>query len=166
MANLGAVLSYQIQDSRSEVTSYEDPILVADTVTLAALVTAVQGFGVTLDTVTDGQITKIRACILVPLPAGIKAAPIAGSDNEKTGLLTMSALTTRNKYGVDLPAIPNSQLTGNQINQAAPSMAAFITALEASGGTIQHTDRYSNALTNVFRGLLTFRKHRRALRRA
>lgn len=165
MATVEAVISTQIEDSRTEVTSYDQPVEFADTATVAALINAAQGFGVSVDTITDGQITKIRVCLTVPLPSGIKTAPVAGSDNEKTGLATWLATGTVNKYGVDTPAIPNSLLSGNQIITGSGAYQAFIAFLQSTT-FFTFTDRYGNALASVARAFLTFRKHRRALRRA
>lgn len=165
MAELQGVISTQIRDSRTEVTSYDQPVKFADTNTLAAIVTAVQGFGASVDTITDGQLTKIRFCLFVPLPSGIKSSPVAGSDNEKTGLATWDVAGSANSYGVDTPAIPNSLLTGNQIITGTGAYAAFISLLQ-SVGTLDFTDRYGNSLGVPGHAVLTFRKHRRALRRA
>ena len=166
MAFLDAVVSTQILDSRGEVTSYDQPIQVNDAQTIATLITSMQGFGVSVDTITDGQLTKIRVCLLVALPSGIKTAPVAGSDNEKTGLATWNVLGSVNKYGVDTPAIPNSLLSGNQVITGSGAYAAFITALQTITANLAFVDRYGHGLATVQRAFLTFRKHRRALRRA
>lgn len=169
MATAQAVASLQVADSRDEVTSVDVPFKYDNaTATLANIVSWVQGLGVSLDTVTDGQITKIRVSLLIPLPSGIKTAPVGGSDNEKTGLASLIASATPNAYGVDTPAIPNSLLIGNQIDLGLSSAyLAWLVYLATPVTTIVGTDRYGNALTAVAKhAVLTFRKHRRALRRA
>lgn len=165
MATVEGVISTQVTDSRTEVTSYDQPVEFADTATVAALINAAQGFGASVDTITDGQITKLRVCITVPLPSGIKTAPVAGADNEKTGLATWDVTGSVNKYGLDTPAIPNSLLSGNQIITGTGNYASFISLLQSTT-FFTFSDRYGNPLAKVARAFLTFRKHRRALRRA
>lgn len=169
MAIANGVVSMQVLDGRNEVTATEVNFLYNNaTATLANLVSWASGLAVSLDTVTDGQITKIRLSLLIPLPSGIKTAPVSGSDNEKTGLATLLASGTPNAFGVDTPAIPNSELIGNQINVGSGTpYAAWIAYLSTPVTTIVGTDRYGNQLTGAIKhAVLTFRKHRRALRRS
>lgn len=167
MTTAPGLASIQVLDSRGEIASADFPFsYTVGTSTLANIISWVQGLGAAVDLVTDGQITKIRVSLLIPLPGGIKTSPNAGGDNEKTGLLTWDATATPNAYGTDIPAIMNSQLSGNQINLGAAAMSALVLYLETAATGIIGTDRYENALSSVRRGSLTFRKHRRALRRA
>lgn len=161
-------VTLQIEDSRTEVTSYDQPFSYDDaTATLAEIVSWASGLGAAVDLITDGAIKKIRISLLIPLPGGIKSAPVAGSDNEKTALSTIMPFAVTNAYGVDTPAVPNALLVGNQIDQTNANWLAFIAYLGTAVHTIIGTDRYGNALTGgVKHAVLTFRKHRRALRRA
>ena len=163
-----ALASIQIQDAVGEVTSFDQPFNYdSATATLAGIISWVQGLAVSLDTVTEGKITKIRVSLLIPLPSGLKTAAVTNSDNEETGLITESASGTPNAFGVDVPAFLQSKFSGNQINLTDTVVAAFTTYLQtlATGGLIG-SDRYGNALSANIRGVKTFRKHRRALRRA
>lgn len=168
MAIQQAVASAQISDGRSEVTSHEQAITYDDAVTtLANLIAWVQGWAVQLDTVTDGKIVKLRLSLLIPLPTGLKANAVAGSDNEKTGLSTLVVVGSVNAFGVDVPAIPNALLVGNQIDQTNANYTAWKSYITATTTGIKGTDRYGNQLTSAAKhAVLTFRKHRRALRRA
>lgn len=167
MAVAPGLASIQVVDSRGEITSMDFPFqYTVGTSTLANIVSWIQGLGVAVDLVVDGQITKIRVSLLIPLPGGIKTTPNAGSDNEKTGLITWDVVGSVNAYGVDLAGIQNSRLTGNQVNLSDTDVAALNTYLSTVTTGIVGTDRYDNALSAPRRGSLTFRKHRRALRRA
>lgn len=168
MAIAQGVASFQILDSRGEVTSYDQPFEYDNaTATLANIVSWVQGLGAAVDLITDGQITKLRISLLIPLPSGIKTAPVAGSDNEKTGLTTFVATGTPNAYGDDVPNVAAAILSGNQINQGNANWLAWKAYVSTAVNTIIGTDRYGNVLTSTVKhAVLTFRKHRRALRRA
>lgn len=167
MAILEAAVSTQMLDSRGEVVSFDQPFKLDSTVTtIPNIVSWIQGLGVAIDTITDSQILKLRVSILIPLPGGIKSAPNTGTDNEKTALFTMNASGTANAYGDDLPSIQNTYVDGNQVDIGALSVAAYLTYITTVTTGITPTDRYGNALLSARRGSLTFRKHRRALRRA
>lgn len=167
MAVLDAIASVQVLDGTNEVTSFDQPFKFDTTVTTFANLTSwIQGLGASIDTISDGQVTKLRVSILIPLPGGIKSAPVAGSDNEKTALFTMAATGTPNAYGDDVPAAAPAIFTGNQVNLANAGVAAFVAYVTTVATGITPTDRYANALSGVRHALKTFRKHRRALRRA
>lgn len=169
MAILQALASAQVEDSRNEVVSFDQPFEVDTSVAaINDLSTWIQGLGASVDTITDGKITKLRLSLLIPLPSGIKSTPVAGSDNEKTGLITLAASGTPYNYGTDVPAFPNSKLTGNQVNTGDTQVAAFIAYITTTTLTgITPTDRGYHALLDTIRhAILTFRKHRRSLRRA
>lgn len=164
-----ALATVQVEDSRHEVTSFDQPFSFDSTVTVPGdLATWIQGLGAAIDTISDGQITKLRISIIIPLPSGIKTLPNAGSDNEKTGLITLLATGVPYAYGVDVPAIQNSRLTGNQINTGDAGVVALINYLTTVTLTaITPTDRgFHLLLDSIKHAVLTFRKHRRALRRA
>jgi hypothetical protein len=161
-----ALASLQLLDATGEAGSADFPITyVGGTTTLSQLQTWIQGLGAAVDTVTDGQITKIRLSILIPLPGGIKSAPVANGDLEETGLFTFACNGTPNAYSVDVPAFTQADFTGNQIASNTDTNA-LVTYLTTAVNGIVGTDRYGNALVSVKRKVKTFRKHRRALRRA
>lgn len=164
-----AVVSIQLEDGRNEITTYDQPFGFDSAVaTLAGIISWAQGLALAVDLITDSKVTKIRVSILIPLPSGLSSGkPVAGADNEKTGLTTFNVFgINNNAYGDDIPAIPNAVLTGNQINQSNTNWLAWKAYLTTGSGGIQATDRYGNLLGAVKHAVLTFRKHRRALRRA
>lgn len=162
-----ALASFQLQDAVGVKASFDQPFKYDDAVTtLANLISWIQGLGVKLDLITEAQITKIRLTLTIPLPTGIKTAAVANSDDEESGLFSMDASGTAYSFGVDVPAFQQSKFTGNKINLSDTDVAAFTTYLETLTTGIQGTDRYKNGLTAVASGNKTFRKHRKALRRA
>lgn len=167
MAVADALASIQVLDNRGEIGSMDVPFqYTVGTTTLANIVSWIQGLGAAVDLVSDGQITKLRVSLLIPLPGGIKSAPASGADLEKTGLITWSVAASANAYGEDIPAIKNAELAGNAILFTETNMAALTAYMLAVTTGIAATDRYGNPLSAIKRGKLTFRKHRRALRSA
>lgn len=167
MAIKQAAVSVSVLDAVGVVKATDVPFKFDDaTATLANLIAWASGLGLAIDTVSEGQVTKIRLIISIPVPGGVKANPVANSDVEETGLLTFNASSTPNAYGFDLPSFVQSAFTGGKIDLANADVAALVSYLTVPSNTIVGTDRYGNALATVRQGNKTFRKSRRALRRA
>lgn len=167
MAIQQAAASITIRDATGVSKAADFPFKFDDaTATLANLMTWLSGLSVAVDAVTEGKVTKIRLILSVAIPGGLKANPVALSDVEETGLETWFAAGTPNAYGVDIPAFLQSAFIGGNINQANAAVTALNNYLSVPTNTIVGTDRYGNALTTVKTGVKTFRKSRRALRRA
>lgn len=158
MALKTGLVSIQVVDADGTAKAFDLPIRYDDaTATLASLAAWVSGLGVSLDTVTDGKVTKIRLSILIPLPGGIKASANANSINERTGLITFSASGTPNAYGVDVPALLPSLFSADTIPDAG-AIAAFEAYLTTVSGTIVATDRYGDPLVARKSARKTFRE--------
>lgn len=167
MATAQGLASYQIVDAVGVTTSMDVPFTYSDTTTtLAQIITWLSGLGLAIDVVIEGKITKIRFILSVPLPGGLKAAAVAKSDVEETGLIQMDAASTAYNYGMDIPSFDQTKFVGAAIDLADVSVAALLSYLTTPTNGIVASDRYSNALTVALRGNKTFRKKRRALRRA
>jgi hypothetical protein len=157
--------SFQIEDDKAEITSADIPFKFTGTL-ISDIATFIAALGVAIDGVTDGAIRKVRVCLLFPLPVGGKAAPVANSDNEETGLITWNVTGSANKYGVDIPAWYPAGFTGGEINLSATNVANFTSLLDGPTGTCTPVDRYGNPYTTISQAVKTFRKHRRALSRS
>lgn len=158
MAIKFASASIQLVDADGTPKSFDLPFKYDDaTATLATIQTWVSGLGVAVDAVTDGAIKKIRFCISVPLPGGIKGSANANSVNERTGLITFSASGTPNASGVDVPGYLPSLFSGDTIpdSGATATLEAYLTT---ASGTIVGTDRYGNALVARKSAKKTFRE--------
>jgi hypothetical protein len=151
-------ISIQLVDADGTAKAFDQPFRYDDaTATLANLLAWASGLGVSLDTVTDGKITKIRMCLSVPLPGGIKAVANANSVNERTGLITFLASGTPNAFGVDVPGYLPSLFAGDAIPDAGAT-AAFEAYLDTPSTTIVATDRYGNPLAARKSAKKTFRE--------
>jgi hypothetical protein len=167
MAIQKALASFSVIDDTGVAASIDIPFKFDDaTATLANLTAWMSGLASAVDDVTEAQLLKSRMTLILTLPGGIKASPVAGSDVEETGLFTWNVSGSSNAYGEDYAAFIQSAFVGKTINQADASVAALIAYLNVASNTIIGTDRYQNALTTVKRAEKTFRKHRRALKRA
>jgi len=166
MAAISGVVSYQLKDADHEPTSLDIPFTTS-TGLLADIVAWIGTITPAIDLVVDGQILKIKLSLLIPLPtSGIKTAPASGAENERTGLFSMVASGTPNGYGFDMPSFSSIYFTGNQIDTSNTNVAALVTLLTSVTNNTRVTDRYGNNLASVKNAVKTFRKHRRALRRA
>jgi len=144
-------------------TSMPIYLKIDDTKTIAQLVTDANLLGQQVDPISDSQITDFE--VRIKNGGGVsggKSAPAATAENERTGLFNFSQVTSPYKYGVDVPAIADSKISGGKINLSDSDIAAFIAALVAAGtaATPESTSLYT--LVALLDALLTFRKHRRA----
>jgi hypothetical protein len=166
MAPISGLLSYQLKDADHEPTSFDVPFTTSSGL-LADIAAWVSTITPAIDLVMDGQILKIKLSLLIPLPtSGIKTSPATGAENERTGLFSMAASSTPNAYGLDFPSFSQLYFTGNQIDTSNANVSALITLLTTTSNSTRVTDRYGNNLVSVKNAVKTFRKHRRALRRA
>ena len=165
MAAVSGVVQYSIIDADSEPDSIDVPFTTS-TGLLADIVAFINALTPAVDLVIDGQIIKITLKLKIPLPGGLKSAPASGAENERTGLFTMLATGTPNAYGLDLASFSSIYFTGNAINTANANVAALIAILTGTTSSTKITDRYGNDLASVKTAYKTFRKKRKALRRA
>lgn len=165
-----ALHSITLQDAKGERTSVPiymvyDPATATLSSMLAYLATTL-GY---LDPITDGQIVSHRLTLEVSLPtSGIKTAPVAASDVEETGLFTyLTDAPVKRAFGQDIPAIPDSKVSGSNIIQSDTDVTNWTGRASATGATFRWTNAdYLAGLTTVRAAKKTFRKHRRAAKRA
>lgn len=158
--------SYQIQDNDKEIASFD--LNFVNTSNLLTDIILFLGTNVTpaLDLVTDGAIRKIRLSLLITLPSGLKANPVAGAENERTGLFTCALANTPKSYGIDVPAFAAAKFSAGSILSTDSAVAAFETLLTQSSDNCYVTDDKGNEVIAVRKARKTFRKHRKALARA
>lgn len=168
MAIQNAVISYRIQDATGVVKSYPDYITFDDaTATLSSLQTYAQATAVLLDAVTAGKITGVSLTLFQTLPGGLKANPIAGSDVEETGLFTYNTTIANRSYGEDIPAIEQSLLAGKNIDLNNVDVMAWTAhQLNQALAAKPTSEEWASTFTSVRTAQKTFRKSRRALKRA
>lgn len=165
MAPISGLLSYQIQDADTEIGSLDINFTTASGL-LADVVSFINALTPAIDVVIDGKILKVRLTLNIPLPSGLKATPTAGGELERTALFSMQCANTINTHGLDVPSWAQTDFSLNQVLSSGTGVAAFEALLLATTNTTVMTDRYGNAFTAIKRAAKTFRKHRKALRKA
>jgi hypothetical protein len=165
MALVKFILSLTTKDADNEV--FATPLYgeVDDTTTIAALVTEAQAAQDLVDAVLDGQLVKCRYLLEVPMSGTIKSDPVAGSEIERTGLISFDVADTVYSFAIDLAAFALTKFIGNAINMSDADVAALIEALVDGLGSLGFTDKYGNPLLEALVGRKTFRKHRRQTKR-
>lgn len=169
MAIQQAIHQVTLQDAKGERTSIPIYMTYDDaTATLSAMLAYLSVTLAKLDAITDAQIVSQSLNLKVSLPSsGIKTAPVTASDVEETGLFTfLTDAPIKRSFGEDVPAIPNSKVSGSNVIQADTDVAAWITRATASGGTFRYTNQdFLANLVSIRTAKKTFRKHRRAAKR-
>lgn len=161
MAVQNAIISYTVLDADGDqasvpiYASYDDA-----TMTLASMTTWVQQVAGYLDAVIDCQVTKINVQLAVNLPAGLKPAPIAGCDVERTGLITYNLTTPAGKaYGQDIPGWATDEFEGDNIKLGSLDVLQWTGRM--TGAVAPFTaknDLWSTTLASVRKGVKSTRK--------
>ena len=167
-----AVVSATVVDSWGTEASAPAYALVDPTQTVAEAIAEAQAYVKALDAVTDGRITKMHVQFVPSLPTGLKAAALAtGAKVEQTGLINFSAAGTSKRYGLAIPAVADSQLTGDRIDAgvfgtASTGMDAFLALLTGVATAIAWANEHSQQIIAVRDAIVSFRKKRRQLGRS
>lgn len=169
MADLNIIYSFTLKDASGKKRPVQVYATEHDTDLVSAAVLNMANLAALLDAITDAQIVQERLIIYQPVAGALKAAPVAGSNLEETGLLNypMTGLLNRG-YSIDIPALPDStQLAGNptKIDLTNVSIAAFNTFISSVGFPQVKDDDWQTALGAVRSGDVTFRKLRRQAHR-
>jgi hypothetical protein len=157
MAIVGNV-SWQIQDADGDVGSLEIPFTNSTNSLTDILAWITTHMTPAIDVVTDGKVRKIRLSILVTLPGGLKANPVAGSEAQRSGLYTLDCTGTPNAFALVVPAQAASTFSANDIDDADADVSAFEALLTSAVSNTRPTDKYGNVLASVRTSRKTFRK--------
>lgn len=169
MAIQHALLTIGVHDDTGVPTTFNDYISFDNgTATLSSLAAAVSAEVGAFDDLTEAVVDYVTLTLNYALPAGMKTDPVAGSDVEETGLINFTTTSEDGRtYSQDIPAILQSLLVGKNINLAGPNAAsAWVTLVTTVGTFTSLDDRYAFRLVSARSGEKTFRKKRRALKRA
>ena len=162
MATVVVQSSTQITDALGVTTTSDLFLQMADTVTLAGLNTWAADYLPLLDAITDGQISGQVFHVHGTLPAGIKVSPASTAEVERTGLFNFSQSSSRYKFGIDVPAIADSKITGGKINLSDSDISAWKTFIGAVTAGVTVVSKFALALGALLDALISFRKHRKA----
>lgn len=162
MAQQAILISYSILDADGDRASmpiygqYDD-----GSATLSSIAAWAAARAGDIDAICDGQIVSEAITLYPALPGGLKSAPNADSDVERTALFTfgLSSLAVAKSHGIDLPAFLPSKYLGDLVNTADTDVAAFVSGLLPSYGTIIPTSE------EFLVGLATLRKARKSFRK-
>jgi hypothetical protein len=167
MAVVNGIISVTVKDADKELASLPIYCTIDTTVTVAELITLGNTLQADLDAVLDGAIQQVRALITLDHNFGVKANPVAGSEIERTSLLTNTVTGSVYPYSMDIPSFAEALYDGNAVPNTgdAGDWETFVTSAQI-GGKLIFTDRYANALTDFVRWVKTFRKHRKQTKRA
>ena len=167
MAIINGIVSVTIKDADKELASLPIYCTIDTTVTIAELITMANILQADLDAVLDGAIMQVRVLATMDHNFAVKADPVAGSEIERTSLLTNTVDGSTYPYSMDIPAFAEALYDGNAVPNTGDAAAwqSYVTTPQI-GGKLVFTDRYANALTDFVRWVKTFRKHRKQTKRA
>lgn len=137
--------------------------LVDPTTSFTTILTQFNTWLADLDACTDGQIIGSELEVLPALPGGLKAAPVAGSRVEQTGVLAFTAAGDTHQWATAIPALSNGPtvISGGKIVVTPGAPAEVLAALLAGGGTavLAWTNAVNQAITAATSALISFRKY-------
>lgn len=120
------------------------------------------------DKVIQGQVTAAQLTVLLPLPGGLKAAPVNGSNNTIGALLDYDTVVPTEEASFWVPSwIPAGFQTAHQnlVDTAQADVVNWLNFMLATTNTTQLTDEDSNVLSALTKAVKSDRKQRRALGR-
>lgn len=168
MAAVRGHIAYQILDASGVATSF--PIGISTSTGLLADMQAFNtAYSAFLDAVVMGQITK--ANLVIPLAlAGLKAAPIADSNDEITALLSYLVNVEGDIITYNVPSWLNAGFQayprGNLVDLAQAAVAPFLGAMVGTTSNTKLVDEDGDTLVSLRKAVKSVRKHRKQLGRA
>jgi len=136
------------------------PVRIPSGDTLADIQTYVDFFAPLLDDTSGSQLTAVEVTMALNLPAGLKANPVAGTYNERGGLITFDTSGMR-ADSVFIPGILATIASGEgEFSLADAAIAALIVALTTpeAGTAIRPRTTHDYQFVTARKGARTFRK--------
>lgn len=161
MAIRQMVFSARLVDTKGQTRSCRAYYSRDDSITVAALVTALEGFASDIGALTDAGITRLSLSLD---DVGFSTAVTAGgADIEQTGLLNFIATgPVARRWALAIPAFTNSKLSGDRIILTDAGTEVVIAELTSGNFTNDHYQ----ALTSLADAFLAFRRDRKQLQRS
>lgn len=130
-----------------------------DSMTLSDVDALLQALGGALRACTSGQIVAIRAS-MYSIFTGTNDAPASGSRTQQTGVMDLSNTTNTRLYGLAIPAILDSLVSGRVLVTGSGPLADLFVDLHDAGVNYHFTseDGISQVGGGLVRSYLTFRK--------
>jgi hypothetical protein len=165
MANYQGNVSYRLLDDRGVTVPYTVYFEIAEANDITDTVAAVQAFALLLDAVTGSQIIEQAVKITnIPLGVGLKSAPIANSKNPDAGSFSFDQASVKYLYTTSVPAIRDTLVVNDRINESAAAITAFTGELVTPGGVLAWVSQGVRDLTAWAASFLNTRKHRKQLK--
>jgi hypothetical protein len=163
-----AQFSFTVQDdlgTKANMTLY---YLLDPTKTIADLVTDWQAEATLAVAILGGKLIHGTARIVLTPSADQSSKPISSSRVEQTAVFDETNASNPRIYGIAVPSIADSKITGGVINLADTDVAAFVTSLSAASGTStsEPTSNQFLVLNGLRDAFLSFRKRRKQLERS
>lgn len=162
MANYQAIVSIGLQDWLGVEVPLDAFVTIADTTTIAQVVSYVQAWCALVDPCTDamGVLAHFK---LQFASTGLKTAPTSpGSPVEQTLLSNYAQNGSPYKSPLDLPSIAQAKIVNGKVSPTDTDIAAFTGYLLALHTGIQGVSKFGNILQAVTDNAITFRKHRKS----
>lgn len=121
-------VAFRIKDAETDTRESSMAIYLPTGLTIAQYQAWVDAVAPEVDALTDGEITSVELTLTLTLPAGLKPSPVAGSLNERGGLITFDTTGPR-ADSVRIPAFNRTIMPGAEFSLTDTDVAAFITRL-------------------------------------
>lgn len=162
MATELCLYSTQIEDYLGVSTTHDIFLNVADTVTLATIVSTMQGYQALLDDMTGGAQRKATLRMNIPVAGGNRTVPEDGDETEMTGLFNFSQVGSTYKNGIDVPALNGLLVVNGRIDLTNAAVGSWVTWLTSAHTNITPTSKFQLDFVGLLDALISFRKHRKS----
>jgi hypothetical protein len=134
---------------------------ITDSQTIAQALSEASTYAGLVNAVTDGVVARVSLSLDVAALPSAGSKPLSTARVSNVAVFDYIAAATRRIWGQVVPAIAQSKLSGNRINNADSDVAALIGFTAGTAAPYQATDPDSQALTDFKDSFLGVRKHRR-----
>lgn len=119
---------FRVQDDESDTREASVPINIPTGSTVAEIQAFADAIAPEIDALTEGKVASASVTINLTLPGGLKADPVAGSFNERGGLITFDTTGPR-ADSVRIPAMNKTIMPGDSFALTDTDVAALVTRL-------------------------------------
>lgn len=161
MATVHGIVGIRLKDNLGIVTSHSLFVSLADTTTMAAIVTAVQTYCGLLDPITDAMGVDAHFTLIFP-STGLKTAVAVDNPLGNGGLFSFSLVSNPYKFSVLVPAFAEAKISGSKINLTDSAVSTWFNWLRTNGTPLQVESKSRIALDAFLSSELVTRKHRKS----
>ncbi|MBN1285875.1 MAG: hypothetical protein JXB47_10795 [Anaerolineae bacterium] len=141
-------ITFSLQDSQGKKSTAS--VNVPSATTEADTITFAQALAPLVDAITGSKITKMSLSTPITLPGGLKAAPVANSNNNAGALFQF--ITSGNHYTrTRVPGFPSDKfVTGSQdVDLEDTDVVAFTGAMISGSGGVSPCDARDEDITAI-----------------